>query len=216
MKRLLYRAAVVAAVAVFVVVAGGCEQEPYAGGVAGYNSGGDITNPTADTEATIENCYSTATVNAESTSKTALAGGIAGANACRARISKHYATGAVTAQVAGNSEATVAGWGVMPAILVIPNHSFGQLLEDGQAAVQDDGKDDENDSVYGRQYPAPQKRKARWDCWRFLFSDAYQTPGLAAGPVTVTSSPDGSMTKKPFSSAYSLSPSFTTVAANAP
>jgi hypothetical protein len=86
---------------------------PYAGGVAGYNSGGDIQNPTADTEAVIENCYSTAEVNAKSTSKAALAGGVAGANACRARISKCYATGVVTAQVAGNSDADIEGLGVM-------------------------------------------------------------------------------------------------------
>jgi hypothetical protein len=89
---------------------------PYAGGVAGYNSGGDIANPTADTEAVIENCYSTATVNAVSSSKAALAGGIAGSNACRARISKCYATGAVTATVNGNSADDIGGsLGVMVA-----------------------------------------------------------------------------------------------------
>ncbi|MDR1148955.1 MAG: hypothetical protein LBK66_10020 [Spirochaetaceae bacterium] len=89
---------------------------PYAGGVAGYNSGGDIAKPTVDTEAVTENCYSTATVNAVSSSKVALAGGIAGSNACRARISKCYATGAVTATVNGNSADDIGGsLGVMVA-----------------------------------------------------------------------------------------------------
>jgi hypothetical protein len=89
---------------------------PYAGGVAGYNSGGDIANPTTDTEAVVENCYSTAAVNAVSSSRAALAGGIAGSNACRARISKCYATGAVTATVNGNGANDLGGsLGVMVA-----------------------------------------------------------------------------------------------------
>ena len=79
---------------------------PYAGGVAGYNSG--YVSNTAIV-ATIENCYSTAAVNAVSTSKAALAGGIAGANAKHALISKCYATGAVTASVAGNGISNIGG-----------------------------------------------------------------------------------------------------------
>ncbi|MDR0685476.1 MAG: hypothetical protein LBF83_10165, partial [Spirochaetaceae bacterium] len=79
---------------------------PYAGGVSGYNSG--YVSGTAIV-ATIENCYSTAAVNAVSTSKAALAGGIAGANAKHALISKCYATGAVTAAVAGNGTSKIGG-----------------------------------------------------------------------------------------------------------
>jgi hypothetical protein len=69
---------------------------PYAGGIAGYNSG------YGSKPSTVENCYSEAVVTAESLSRVALAGGIAGANAAGARISKCYARGAVTARVEGN------------------------------------------------------------------------------------------------------------------
>jgi hypothetical protein len=72
---------------------------PYAGGVAGYNS---RVGKTTGTRATVENCYSTAAVAAVSTSKSALAGGVAGANAAGALISKCYATGAVSITVAGS------------------------------------------------------------------------------------------------------------------
>jgi hypothetical protein len=79
---------------------------PYAGGVAGYNSG--YVNGKG-TPSTIENCYSTAAVLADSSSKAALAGGVAGANAKGALISKCYAAGAVTARVAGSGAADFGG-----------------------------------------------------------------------------------------------------------
>jgi hypothetical protein len=79
---------------------------PYAGGVAGYNSG--FVQNTA-VVSVIENCYSTAAVTAESESRAALAGGIAGANAKGALISKCYATGTVTAKVTGTSGAGNGG-----------------------------------------------------------------------------------------------------------
>jgi hypothetical protein len=79
---------------------------PYSGGIAGYNSG--YVQNTAIISV-IENCYSTAEVTAESQSKSALAGGIAGANAKGAVISKCYATGAVTSKVTGTSEAGNGG-----------------------------------------------------------------------------------------------------------
>ncbi|MDR2602143.1 MAG: hypothetical protein LBC53_06800 [Spirochaetaceae bacterium] len=79
---------------------------PYAGGVAGYNSGYVRGK---DTPSVIENCYSTAAVEAESTSKAALAGGVAGSNAKGALISKCYAAGAVTARVAGNGAEDIGG-----------------------------------------------------------------------------------------------------------
>lgn len=72
---------------------------PYAGGIAGYNS---RVGKNTGAPAAIENCYSTATVQSTSASKAALAGGIAGANAAGALISKCYATGAVTCRVAGS------------------------------------------------------------------------------------------------------------------
>jgi hypothetical protein len=80
---------------------------PYAGGVAGYNSGFVMENP--QVAALIENCYSTAYVTAVSKSKTALAGGIAGANARGAVISKCYARGDVTAQVNGSGGSDIGG-----------------------------------------------------------------------------------------------------------
>jgi hypothetical protein len=76
---------------------------PYAGGVAGYNSG------YGGKPSTIENCYSTAAVTAKSSSKAALAGGIAGANAAGALISKCLARGAVTAWVVGNGTDNIGG-----------------------------------------------------------------------------------------------------------
>jgi hypothetical protein len=79
---------------------------PYSGGIAGYNSG-YVENSAI--VSVIENCYSTATVSAESQSKSALAGGIAGANAKGALISKCYATGSVTSKVTGNSSAGNGG-----------------------------------------------------------------------------------------------------------
>jgi hypothetical protein len=79
---------------------------PYAGGVAGYNSRvGKMTG----TPATIDNCYSNATVNATSGSKVALGGGIAGANAAGTFISKCYYTGAVTVTVTGNGTDDIGG-----------------------------------------------------------------------------------------------------------
>jgi hypothetical protein len=73
---------------------------PYAGGIAGYNSGGQFQ----EAATRIEDCYSAAAVTAESNSKHALAGGIAGANANKgARISRCYSAGAVSVTVAGDS-----------------------------------------------------------------------------------------------------------------
>jgi hypothetical protein len=79
---------------------------PYAGGITGYNS--RIGKKTG-TSATIENCYSTAAVQAVSASKLALGGGIAGANAAGALITKCYATGAVSVTVAGNGTSETGG-----------------------------------------------------------------------------------------------------------
>lgn len=70
---------------------------PYAGGIAGYNSRNARTGVTQ--RALIEDCYSTSAVSAVSSGKTALAGGIAGANAAGALISRCYATGEVSAAV---------------------------------------------------------------------------------------------------------------------
>lgn len=86
---------------------------PYAGGVAGYNS--RIGKKTG-APATIENCYSTATVRAVSASKFALGGGIAGANAAGAFITKCYATGLVSVTVSGSGADETGGTiGVMTA-----------------------------------------------------------------------------------------------------
>jgi hypothetical protein len=86
---------------------------PYAGGVAGYNS---RVGKKTGTPATIDNCYSKAAVNATSASKVALGGGIAGANAAGAYISKCYATGAVTVTVMANGTDDIGGsTGVMVA-----------------------------------------------------------------------------------------------------
>jgi hypothetical protein len=79
---------------------------PYAGGVAGYNSG--YVEGTA-VVSLIEDCFSTATVKAVSSSKAALAGGIVGANAKRARVLRCYARGAVTAQVTGSGASDLGG-----------------------------------------------------------------------------------------------------------
>jgi hypothetical protein len=79
---------------------------PYAGGVAGYNSRLDGTT---GTPSTIEDCYSAAAVTAVSYSKAALACGVAGANAAGALITRCYATGAVTARVAGNGTEKLGG-----------------------------------------------------------------------------------------------------------
>jgi hypothetical protein len=81
---------------------------PYAGGIAGYNSGYAATGAKTSLSL-IENCYSTAAVTAESSSKAALAGGIAGANAKRALISKCYARGTVKAKVAGSGGTNTGG-----------------------------------------------------------------------------------------------------------
>jgi hypothetical protein len=82
------------------------ENLPYAGGIAGYNSGdaegGSIV-------ALIENSYAGVTVTAVSASPYALAGGITGANANNAVVSKCYALGDVTAQVTGGSGAGAGG-----------------------------------------------------------------------------------------------------------
>jgi hypothetical protein len=58
----------------------------YAGGLAGYNSG---------TGSTIQNCYATGAVLANSITKTGWAGGITGSNASGALIDCCYATGAI-------------------------------------------------------------------------------------------------------------------------
>jgi hypothetical protein len=79
------------------------ENIPYAGGVSGYNSR-DVDNPSL-----IENCYSNMTVNAESTSQVAQAGGIAGANAATAAISKCYARGVITAAALTSSSGSTGG-----------------------------------------------------------------------------------------------------------
>jgi hypothetical protein len=84
---------------------------PYAGGIAGYNSGYG-NNPSS-----IENCYSKAVVRAESLGKSALAGGVAGANAAGALISKCWAQGAVTAQVTGTGTENIGdSVGVLKAV----------------------------------------------------------------------------------------------------
>jgi hypothetical protein len=90
------------------------ENLPYAGGVAGYNSRNAEGTP--DT-ALIENCYTGAgmAVSTVSASKSALAGGIAGANAANARISMCYARGTVTAWVQGDSAAGNGGTIGVPA-----------------------------------------------------------------------------------------------------
>lgn len=86
---------------------------PYAGGVAGYNS---RVGKKTGTPATIENCYSTAAVRAVSASKLALGGGIAGANAAGALVTKCYATGTVSVTVSGNgTDDTGGSVGVMTA-----------------------------------------------------------------------------------------------------
>jgi hypothetical protein len=72
---------------------------PYAGGVAGYISGA----------AKVENSYSHAMVNAFSTAKQALAGGIAGATAKPSLLSKCYATGAVAARIDGSGTEDAGG-----------------------------------------------------------------------------------------------------------
>jgi hypothetical protein len=79
---------------------------PYSGGIAGYNS---RVGKKTGAPASIENCYSTATVTARSSSQAALAGGVAGANAAGAYVSKCYATGVVTALVAGNGTDNIGG-----------------------------------------------------------------------------------------------------------
>jgi hypothetical protein len=84
------------------VVARG-ENIPYAGGLAGYNSR-NAANPSR-----IENCYSDITVNADSTSQVAQAGGIVAANAADAAIFKCYARGAVAAAVAGTGGDEIGG-----------------------------------------------------------------------------------------------------------
>jgi hypothetical protein len=79
------------------------ENLPYAGGISGYNS--RITgNPSR-----IENCHSDMTVNAVAASPQALAGGITGANAADAAVSRCYARGAVAARVNGSSGADTGG-----------------------------------------------------------------------------------------------------------
>ncbi|MDR1909681.1 MAG: hypothetical protein LBQ35_07190 [Spirochaetaceae bacterium] len=85
---------------------------PYAGGIAAYNSGGQFHEaPTY-----IEDCYSTADINAESDSQYALAGGIAGANAtANTRISRCYSTGAVSVKVAGDGGTETGGTLGVPA-----------------------------------------------------------------------------------------------------
>jgi hypothetical protein len=86
---------------------------PYAGGVAGYNS---RVGKKTGTPATIDNCYSKAVVTAISSSKVALAGGIAAANAAGASISKCYSIGTVDVTVTGNGTDDIGGsTGVMTA-----------------------------------------------------------------------------------------------------
>jgi hypothetical protein len=63
---------------------------PYAGGLAGYNSGDKTT---------IENCYATGLVHAETEGGSGWAGGITGANANHALVSKCYSSSAVEVKV---------------------------------------------------------------------------------------------------------------------
>jgi hypothetical protein len=79
---------------------------PYTGGIAGYNS---RTAEDPAVTSLIENCYTTAAVSAVSSSKQALAGGLTGANAADAVVSKCYARGDVTARVTGDSAAGTGG-----------------------------------------------------------------------------------------------------------
>jgi hypothetical protein len=76
---------------------------PYAGGISGYNSR-NMENPSL-----IENCHSNIRVSAEAESKQAQAGGIAGANAASAAISKCYSLGAVAATVNGSGDGDTSG-----------------------------------------------------------------------------------------------------------
>ena len=80
---------------------------PYAGGVSGYNSRTAEGDP--DSPSLIENCYSSMTVQALAFSPQALAGGITGANAAGAAVSKCYALGNVSARVEGDSGAGTGG-----------------------------------------------------------------------------------------------------------
>jgi hypothetical protein len=63
---------------------------PYAGGLAGYNSGDKTT---------IDNCYATGTVLAKSSGGLGWAGGITGANANGALVSKSYSVSAVNVEI---------------------------------------------------------------------------------------------------------------------
>lgn len=90
------------------------ENLPYSGGIAGYNS--RRTKSKSPSGSLIENCRSDAVVKAVSTSKAALAGGIAGANAAGAEIRGCSAYGAVSATVNGSSTDDIGGTlGVLPA-----------------------------------------------------------------------------------------------------
>jgi hypothetical protein len=71
-------------------VAGG--SYPYAGGLAGYNSG---------IESTIQNCYASGYVYAQSINNTAWAGGITASNASGALVDSCYSSGAVEVQISG-------------------------------------------------------------------------------------------------------------------
>ena len=85
------------------------ENLPYAGGLTGYNSGFVLPAAADAPVARVENCYSNAAVEAESASKYALAGGIAGANAKGALIANCYARGTVSVTVKGDSVANNGG-----------------------------------------------------------------------------------------------------------
>ena len=83
------------------------DELPYAGGVAGYNSG----YVQGSSQVTlIEDCYAASVdVTAVSSSQAALAGGVAGANARGAVISRCYATGAIRAVIDGTQNSRLGG-----------------------------------------------------------------------------------------------------------
>jgi hypothetical protein len=170
----------------------------------------------------IENCYSTAAVTAESSSKAALAGGIAGANAKQALISKCYARGAVTAKVAGSGGSDTGGsTGVMIAanaggiagaqyVEKYPTIQYCAALN--QSVGGEDSTSDAAWNVYriaGAGFPSDQ------DTGRFVNNIAYS--GMTIAPAhTVASAAngkDGADTgNKPAQSAYTgMGWDFTTV-----
>jgi hypothetical protein len=74
---------------------------PYAGGLAGYNSGYNSAVPTQ--LSTIRNSYATGAVYAQAATDTAWAGGITASNANKASIENCYATGSVEVLISSAS-----------------------------------------------------------------------------------------------------------------